>query len=166
MSPSAPGPARSVAVPVLVVLALVSVACSRSKNDTATVLGNSTTSSSGTSSDVFGSMKDPVCGKAPAGETNKATGLGVTANQIEVGTISDVGFSGAPGLNQELWDASDVFTKWCNSLGGINGRLLKIDKLDAAIFNYRQKIVQACASDFSLVGGGGVFDSTGQKTRG
>ena len=70
-----------------------------------------------TSSDVFGTMTEPVCGKAPAGETNKATGLGVTADQIEVGTISDVGFSGAPGLNQELFDASDVFTKWCNSLG-------------------------------------------------
>ena len=157
--------ARTVSVAALVVMALVSVACSRSSKDTATVLGNSTTSSSQTSSDVFGSMTSPVCGKAPAGETNKATGLGITANQIQVGTISDVGFSGAPGLNQELWDATDVFTKWCNSLGGINGRLIKVDKLDAALFNYNQQIVKACAMDFSLVGGGGVFDDTGQKTR-
>jgi Periplasmic binding protein len=163
--PAGRGRVRRVAVPMLVVLALVGVACSRSKNDTATVLGNSTSSSGGTSSNLFGTMKDPVCGKAPAGETNKATGLGVTANQIEVGTISDVGFTGAPGLNQELWDASDVFTKWCNSLGGINGRLIKIDKLDAAVFNYRQQIVKACANDFSLVGGGGVFDATGQVPR-
>jgi Periplasmic binding protein len=156
---------RSVAVPALVVLALVSVACSRSKNDTATVLGNSTSTSTGASADTFGTMADPVCGKAPAGETNKASGLGVTANQIELGTISDVGFSGSPGLDQELWDASDVFTKWCNSLGGINGRLLKIDKLDAALFDYRQQILKACTKDFSLVGGGGVFDDTGQTAR-
>ena len=59
-----------------------------------------------------------------------------------------------------------MFTKWCNSLGGINGRLIKIDKLDAAIFNYSQQILKACAQDFSLVGGGGVFDDTGQKRRG
>jgi ABC-type branched-subunit amino acid transport system substrate-binding protein len=156
---------RTAAVSTLVVLALVSVACSRSSKDTATVLGNSTATTASGSSNTFGTMKDPVCGKAPSGEVNKATGLGVTADQIEVGTISDVGFSGAPGLNQELWDASDVFAAWCNSLGGINGRKIKIDKLDAALFNYNQQIVKACAKDFSLVGGGGVFDDTGQKTR-
>ncbi|HVN50938.1 MAG TPA: ABC transporter substrate-binding protein [Acidimicrobiales bacterium] len=158
---------RTVATVALVVVALLGVACSRSKNDTATVLGNSTatTASTGGSAATFGTMKEPVCGKAPAGETNKATEQGITANSIGVGTISDVGFSGAPGLNQELWDASDVFTKWCNSLGGINGRLIKDDKLDAALFNYNQQIVKACGMDFALVGGGGVFDDTGQKTR-
>jgi len=164
---SRPVRARTVATAALVVMALVSVACSRSKSDTATVLGNSTatTATSETSGNTFGTMSQPVCGKAPAGEVNKASDRGITANSIEVGTISDVGFSGAPGLNQELWDASDVFTKWCNSLGGINGRLIKDDKLDAALFNYNQQIIKACGIDFSLVGGGGVFDDTGQKTR-
>ena len=82
-----------------------------------------------------------------------------------MGSISDPGFSGTPGLNQELFDTSTVFTKWCNSLGGINGRLIKDDLLDAALFNYNAKITTACAQDFALVGGGGVFDNTGQKTR-
>jgi hypothetical protein len=151
---------------VLTALALAAAACSRS--GTARVEGASvtnTTAAPTASSATFGSMTQPVCGPKPAGETNTATGRGVTADQIELGTISDPGFSGAPGLNQELFDTSTVFTKWCNSLGGINGRLIKNDLLDAALFNYDAKIEAACQQDFALVGGGGTFDNTGQKTR-
>ncbi len=152
---------------VLAVLVLAAAACSRSGSDTQANGGGatSTTAAATTSAATFGTMDQPVCGPKPAGQTNAATGRGVTADQIEVGTISDPGFAGAPGLNQELFDASTVFTKWCNSLGGINGRLIKDDLLDAAIFDYNAKVTTACSQDFALVGGGGVFDSTGQKTR-
>ena len=34
-----------------------------------------------------------------------------------------------PGLNQELFDASDVFVKWCNSVGGTNGHLIQLAKV-------------------------------------
>ena len=106
-----------------------------------------------------------MCNSAPSGETNTASAQGVTADEIRLGVISDPGYSGAPGLNQELFDASDVFAQWCNSLGGINGRKIKIDKLDAKITEYQQRILEACGEDFSLVGGGGVFDDTGQQDR-
>jgi hypothetical protein len=152
-------------VVVLTALALLAGACSRSGStqvEGTSVTAATTPSATGA---TFGTMTKPVCGPKPAGETNAATGRGVTADQIEVGSISDPGFSGAPGLNQELFDTSSVFTKWCNSLGGINGRLIKDDLLDAAIFDYNAKITTACAQDFALVGGGGVFDNTGQKTR-
>jgi hypothetical protein len=76
-----------------------------------------------------------------------------------------VGYSGAPGLNQELFDASDVFASWCNSLGGINGHKVVIDKLDAKITEYQSVIQKACEQDFALVGGGGAFDDTGQTAR-
>ncbi len=154
-------------VVVLTALALVAAACSRSGSTATQVNGSATTASTAASatSASFGTMSQPVCGPKPSGETNAATGRGVTADQLEVGTISDPGFSGAPGLNQELFDASTVFTKWCNSLGGINGRLIKDDLLDAAIFDYNAKVTTACGQDFALVGGGGVFDNTGQKTR-
>ena len=91
--------------------------------------------------------------------------LGVTSSTIRIGTISDVGYSGYPGLNQELYDASDVFAAWCNSLGGINGHKIQIDHLDAKLFDYQSVIQTACQQDFSLVGGGGVFDNTGQADR-
>ena len=156
---------RSHAVVGLVVLALIAGACSRSGGSTQTQSTTSVLGTTLTAKGLFGTMTEPVCGQAPSGETNKATEQGVTADSIDLGTISDVGFSGAPGLNQELWDASQVFADWCNSLGGINGRKINIDKLDAALFNYNQVVTQACAKDFTLVGGGGVFDDTGQKTR-
>ncbi len=149
---------------LLTVFALVGAACSRSASTTTNGGATSSTTAAATQS-AFGTMTDPVCGPKPAGQTNQASGRGITADQIEVGTISDPGYSGAPGLNQELFDTSTVFTKWCNSLGGIDGRLIKDDQLDAAIFNYNAQIVTACQSDFALVGGGGVFDNTGQKTR-
>jgi hypothetical protein len=153
-------------VVLLTVFALAAAACSRSGSDTSASGSSTSTTAATTSSSTFGTMSQPVCGPKPAGETNTATGArGVTADQIEVGTISDPGYSGTPGLNQELFDASTVFTKWCNSLGGINGRQLKDDQLDAAVLNYNAQIVTACNQDFALVGGGGVSDDTGQATR-
>ena len=110
----------------------------------------------------FGTMRS-VCGKGTG--QNKATGRGVTANSITLGVVSDAGFTGLPGIDRELWDASDVFTKWCNSLGGINGRKIIEQHLDSAITNYRQVVLEGCQSDFALVGGGGAFDATGQLDR-
>ena len=153
-----------------VVLAVTFVglaACSRSET---AGTANTTAAASGPSGDApangqFGTLTTPVCNPAPAGETNTASAQGVTATSIEVGTISDPGFTGAPGLNQELFDASDVFVAWCNSLGGINGRQIKVDKLDAKILEYKQRILEACAKGFTLTGGGGVFDDAGQVDR-
>ena len=82
-----------------------------------------------------------------------------------MGTVADPGFAGRPGLDQELHDAATVFTKWCNDAGGIAGRKIKVDLLDAKLTEYRQRILEACGQDFSLVGGGAVFDDAGQKDR-
>ena len=138
--------------------------CSRSSGGNSTPLANSpsTTPASGGASADFGTLKG-ICG--PAVGTNQATGRGVTANSIDLGVISDAGYPGRPGLNQELWDGSDVFVKWCNSFGGINGRKLIGTHLDAAVTQYQHQILEACASDFALVGGGGVLDDTGEPAR-
>ncbi|MEZ5373403.1 MAG: ABC transporter substrate-binding protein [Microthrixaceae bacterium] len=109
----------------------------------------------------FGDLKG-VCGP---GDASGATTQGVTDDAIQVGTISDSGFAGRPGLNQELFDASHVFVDWCNAAGGINGRELKVVERDAKLTEYKQRITEACAEDFMLVGGGGVFDDTGQAER-
>lgn len=122
-------------------------------------------------------MTEPVCGPAagssssssgtaaPAGASTGVNVQGVTPTSIRVGTISDIGYAGYPGLNQELFDASDVFVKWCNSVGGINGHLIQLDKLDAKLVEYQSIIATACSQEFALVGGGGVLDSTGQSDR-
>ncbi len=110
-------------------------------------------------------MSDPVCGKAPAGETNTASDQGVTANRSSSARSPTSASPARRGSTRSCGTPATSSPSWCNSLGGINGRQIKVDKLDAALFNYNQQIVKACGMDFSLVGGGGVFDNTGQKTR-
>ena len=153
---------------MVAVIFVALTACSRS-DSTSTASTSSTTGGSASSgapaNGQFGTITTPVCGPAPSGQTNTASAQGVTADSIQLGTISDTGYTGAPGLNQELFDASVTFVGWCNSLGGINGRQLKLDQLDAQIFQYKDRINDACAKDFSLVGGGGVFDDAGQVAR-
>jgi ABC-type branched-subunit amino acid transport system substrate-binding protein len=156
----------------LAVLALVAASCTRDSKDVESGGSSTTTAPGGTSAPDsggagpgdFGTLKD-VCGPAPSGETNTASDQGVTADEIEIGTISDPGFAGRPGLNQELFDASHVFEDWCNAAGGINGRKIKVVERDAKLTEYKQRITEACASDFFLVGGGAVFDDTGQNER-
>ena len=77
----------------------------------------------------FGTLKN-VC---QPGDATGATAQGVTDDEIRVATFSDPGFSGRPGLNQELFDSGEVFAEWCNDQGGINGRKIVVDYRDAAL---------------------------------
>ena len=165
------GAARLVAL--FAVLSLVAGACSRGDDDVATGGDDSSTTAppDGTNDNGdgeagpgdFGDLKG-VCGPAE-GDNADDTAQGVTSDEIQVGTISDPGFVGRQGLNQELFDASHVFVEWCNEAGGINGRQIKLVERDAKLTEYKQRITEACAEDFFLVGGGAVFDDTGQEER-
>lgn len=107
---------------------------------------------------MFGTIPVP-CGQGDAkGETDQ----GVTDDAIEIATISDPGGL-VPGLNQGLWDGMEAFVGWCNDLGGINGRELKLTLLDGKILNYKGVVLEACDFAFALVGSGGVFDDTGAQ---
>lgn len=156
---------------IVAVAALASVGCSRDDDPTSTVGARSDTTTAGDLDTAlargeFGTIDDIGCGPTPEGETLAATASqGVTADTIEIGTIADPGASFAPGLGQEMFDAADVFVEWCNSLGGINGRRINLNKRDAALFNYQAVMVQACGNDFALVGGGSTSDATGERDR-
>ena len=144
-------------------LVLVAAACGRSdsKSSSSDRSTTTTTGASGTTSADFGTLTD-VCQRGSGGS---ASAQGVTTDSIRIGTISDPGYAGRPGLNQELFDTADVFSQWCNARGGINGRKIQVDKLDAALTNYKPQILKACQDDFYLVGGGAVFDNTGVEDR-
>lgn len=155
---------------VVATAALVASACTRSSDEVETGSpGTTAAAANGSSSSGdgapeagdFGDLKG-VCGP---GDAKGATAQGVTDDAIQVGTISDPGFSGRPGLNQELFDATEVFTEWCNEAGGINGRKIESVERDAKLSEYKQRITDACQDDFMLVGGGGVSDGTGQEER-
>ena len=89
----------------------------------------------------------------------------MTDTEIHIGVTADPGAAAAPGLEQEFFDTADGFSKWCNAAGGINGRKIVIDKLDAKLFNVGQVMTNACQKDFMLVGNGNAFDSAGVKVR-
>jgi len=145
--------------------ALALSACGRSDSKSGSSGSTTSTTGAGTaraaSSGDFGTLTK-VC---QHGSSPGATAQGVTSSQIDLGTFADPGFAGRPGLDQELFDAAEVFSKWCNAAGGINGRKLVVDEHDSALFDVKSKMTEACAKDFFLVGGGAVFDNDGVATR-
>ncbi len=79
--------------------------------------------------------------------------------------MSDTGSSVAPGLGQEFFDVGTAFVKWCNEAGGINGRKIQLTEYDAKLFNVAQQMIQACQTEFMLVGNGNGLDSPGAAPR-
>ncbi|MEU6198608.1 ABC transporter substrate-binding protein [Streptomyces sp. NPDC047061] len=117
----------------------------------------SSSSASASAQADFGTLKD-VCGP---GTAKSSTVQGVTDKEIQVGVMSDVGFT----KNSEFPDAAKVFTSWCNDAGGINGRKLVPVTRDAKLTQVRQQVLAACKSDFALVGGGAALDGLGVTDR-
>ncbi|WP_436789341.1 ABC transporter substrate-binding protein [Yinghuangia sp. YIM S10712] len=143
-------------VTTLAVVALLAVGCAdRGDSDSENQAG-ATPQPTAVSAD-FGDLKG-VC--QPGGATGSPA-QGVTADEIKVGVMSDVGFT----KNSEFLDAAKVFTSWCNDAGGINGRKLVANIHDTKMVEVRQRIAEACREDFALVGGSAALDGMGVKER-
>jgi hypothetical protein len=161
---------KSAAVTSLaIVVAVIGLAaCSRSSSAPQTAPSSgSTPGSSAPASAVsqqvgaFGSL-GKVCGP---GSAKGSTARGVTDSSIVVGTLGDPGSSVLPGFLQEDFDAGDAFVKWCNAAGGINGRKIILNKRDAKLFEGAARTIDACRTDFMLVGGGTTTDAAAVKPR-
>ena len=159
---------RTIVLVATVTLGMVTVGCGRSSSDkggagtsgTGTPTVAASTSAAAGKGD-FGDLK-AICGP---GSAKGPVSRGVTATEIHIGVLADPGSVAAPGLEQEFFDAGDAFSKWCNAAGGINGRRIVVDKLDAKLFNVGQQMVDACQKEFMLVGGGNALDEPGVKPR-
>jgi ABC-type branched-subunit amino acid transport system substrate-binding protein len=158
---------------VLLGAALIVASCGRdeeaSEPTTDTTDASSATSgasapvSDGLDQGAFGDL-GVVCQPGDGGATGSDPGL--AAESIQISTFSDPGFTGRPGLNQELFDTAEAFTAWCNEHGGINGRQIDLKLRDAKLTEYQQRVIEACdEGDFMSVGGGAAFDDTGQADR-
>ncbi|MBN2623396.1 MAG: ABC transporter substrate-binding protein [Acidimicrobiales bacterium] len=158
----------------MAVLALVAGACTRAEGETEIggAVGAPAESDEGAGEGTpatgsrldqggFGDLEE-VCSD---GEPGSATETGLTPDEIRLGTITDRGSAERPGLTQEMYDTAVAFAAWCNEHGGIGGRTVVIDDLDAKLFEYGQRIGDACQQDFALVGGGGVFDAQDNGAR-
>ncbi len=145
---------------ILVLLIFAAAACSRSDSTGSDGGGTTTTTAdagggaTALAKGGFGDLES-VCA---SGDAKGATATGVTDTEIHVGTLTDKGFSGASGLNKEMYDAAVAFAAWCNEHGGILGRKIVVDDLDAALTETEARLTEACTKDFALVGGGAVFD--------
>jgi len=159
------------AAALLIVATLVGAACSSNENDSeptsptsaseTTAGGSDTTVAPTGSAGTFGDLVD-VCGP---GTAKGATDQGVTDTEIVVGTLSDPGNTIVPGLNQELFDAADAFVGWCNEAGGILGRKIVLNKRDGKLAEAATQVVEACQTDFMLIGNGSGFDDGTVKPR-
>lgn len=147
----------------LLALLLLAASCSRDESTSTDSDQTTTTAATDTTADGdptalgsggFGDL-EAVC---QDGDASGSTDTGVTDTEIRLGTVTDKGFAGAAGLNEEMYDAAVAFTTWCNEHGGILGRQLVLDDLDAALTEYEPRLTEACEDDFALVGGGAVFD--------
>ena len=152
---------------LLAVLGLIAAGCSgdRGEDESGGVSSDATdttdTAAGGGAGD-FGDLQG-VCGPNAGGGAVADAGpeeiQGVTADSITLGTVSDPGFEGRPGLNIELHDAATAFAEWCNAAGGINGKEIVVNLRDAAISEYQPVMEQACQEDFAIVGSGAVQDN-------
>ena len=118
-------------------------------------------SSSSISYTKFGSLSSP-CGK---GHATGSTDQGVTNTTINIAYGDDRGYSGIPGLDQEMGDAVKDMIAWCDAQGGIDGRKIVGDFYDAAITNVGTVTTQACKKDFMLVGEGFALDGAAEGSR-
>ena len=143
-------------VVLLVAVAVLAAACGARGDDPSAVLGPTTTATTQASTaQKFGDLDSP-CGpgnaRVKAGEGPALTGA------IALGIANDRSSSLRPGLNKEVWDASNAFVKWCNEQGGISGlKILPVD-LDGQILQVQAAMAKACTSVFAMVGGAFVQD--------
>src|SRR5437879_5779901 len=127
----------------------------------ATAVGAAGTAASGsgtTGSGATGGPSTSVAATAP-GDNGGATDVGVTATQISLGNISTL--SGpVPGLFAGAVYGTQAWVAYQNSLGGINGRKIRLDVRDDQFDTgqNRAQTDEAIAKDFSLVGSFSLYD--------
>jgi ABC-type branched-subunit amino acid transport system substrate-binding protein len=155
---------RKMLVVLTASVTLVTVGCSRSGSAKAGPAPSSIPSATSTASaaGVFGDL-GRIC---EPGTPKSINGVrGITDSSIKIGTLADPGAAAVPGIEQEFFDAADAFSKWCNAAGGINGRKISVTHRDAKLFEGAQQVINACQSDFMLVGGGNAIDAPDVKPR-
>ena len=126
----------------LSVCCVILVACSSKTTPGSTASSASSTPTGGGSSGTSGSSP------------------GVTAHSVTVGQVDDLS-SPIPGLFKGAEDGTKAYFAYINSLGGVNGRTLKLDAEDST-FQGGEVATETGAqirTEFALVGGFSLLDS-------
>jgi ABC-type branched-subunit amino acid transport system substrate-binding protein len=101
---------------------------------------------------------------APVKGSGASDTTGVTASTITIGQIATV-TGPVPGLFENAEDSLDAYVAYINSVGGVDGRKLKLDFKDDALNcnTYTNDIQGLSSSSFAIVGTFSIIDSCGQK---
>ncbi|MCZ7631174.1 MAG: ABC transporter substrate-binding protein [Microthrixaceae bacterium] len=144
---------------IVAVAALLAGACAAKGDENATpetTAAGGSESNTGTPTGGFGDMDSP-CGEGDfTVEADEAAG---SADVLRIGVANDRTSQIRPGLNKEMWDASNAFAAWCNEQGGIGGLPIEIVDLDGKVLEVEAAMAKACHNVFMMVGGGFVQDN-------
>jgi hypothetical protein len=88
-----------------------------------------------------------------------ATEVGVTGTTIRIGVVADVDNPISPGIFAGSVNGARGWAAYVNAHGGLAGRKVVIDFIDSHLSasDARNAVIQACSSDFALVGTSAVF---------
>jgi branched-chain amino acid transport system substrate-binding protein len=127
----------------LVIAALIASACSPTTNPSSSTDSTSTTKTA-----------------SPQTTARGALSPGVTATTVTVGQVDDLTLP-ISGLFKGARDGTQAYFDYVNSLGGVNGRKIKLDAQDSAYSNGVVAINTAAQikNDFALVGGFSLDDA-------
>jgi ABC-type branched-subunit amino acid transport system substrate-binding protein len=104
----------------------------------------------------FGDLTE-VCG--PGDLTVAEDEAAGSTSSLKLGMANDRTSQIRPGLNKEMWDASNAFVAWCNEQGGIGGLPIELVDIDGKLLEVETAMATACSGVFMLVGGGQVQDN-------
>jgi ABC-type branched-subunit amino acid transport system substrate-binding protein len=141
-----PGVRRTGTAVAVAALALVAAACSSS-----TPPGAQSSSSSTTATTSGSSASTTAPGTATPG---------VTSTTVTVGQVDDL-TAPLPGLFKGAEDGTEAYFDYIDSLGGVNGRMIKLDAQDSAYNDgtVANATTAQIKNDFALVGGFSLDDS-------
>ena len=127
--------------------------------------GKASTSSTGATSVPPAGGSSTTVSPTGTGGGGASETIGLTRTTINIGQIATI--SGpVPGLFQNARDSLEAFVAYQNSIGGVDGRQLKLNFDDDALSctNYTNDINGLAKSTFAIVGTFSIVDSCGQKT--
>lgn len=141
------------------VVALLAASCGADDDGGGDATGSTASTSEETApsgGETFGDMESP-CGEGKfTVDPEQAAG---TSDVLRLGVANDRSSQIYPGLNKEVWDASNAFVAWCNDQGGIGGLPIEIVDLDSHLLEVEAAMTRACSSVFMMVGGGFAQDN-------
>jgi hypothetical protein len=138
---------------LIALLAVVLLAASCGRDEEEPVAQNDTETET---DDGGGGGEGPDC----ESEAPEATEIGVSADEITVQVMADVGSPLAPGLFQGNVDAMNAFAEYVNANGGIACRDLVVETWDTKLLAEESKngLISACTNAVALVGSNSLFN--------